>query len=103
MLTGTDIDIHRIKANWSGVGNCVITPVKLQGLTHKLMKISSCFDLVSSYPGTGAATQCSAHVLVPAKEASALWLKKKFSWDSLHPCFKVFLADSPLSYNLYIK
>lgn len=38
MLTGTDIDVHRIKANWSGVRNCVIAPVKLQSLTHKLIK-----------------------------------------------------------------
>lgn len=72
MLTKNDIDIHRTKANFSGVGNYVIATLKLQGLTHKLISPSSCFNWVSSYPGTGAAMQCSAHVLVPAKEASAL-------------------------------
>lgn len=29
MLPETDIDIHRSKANWSGVGNYVIATLKL--------------------------------------------------------------------------
>ena len=60
MLAGTDTDIHRSKAKWSGVRNYVIATLKLLGLTHKMVRASSCFNWVSSYPGTGAATQCSA-------------------------------------------
>jgi len=79
MLTETDIDIRRSKANWSGVGNCVIATLKVQGLTHKLIKTASCFSRVFSYPGTGAAMQCSAHVLVPAKEGSALPVSGRYT------------------------